>query len=32
MDFGIRGRGGLKVHSQRPRNPFTSFGEVHGKS
>jgi len=25
MDFGIRGEGGLKFHSQRPRNPLTSL-------
>ena len=32
MDFGIQGGGGLKVHSQRPRNPLTGFGEIHGKA
>jgi len=32
MDFGIRGRGGLKIHSQRPRNPLTIFSGIHGKN
>ena len=31
MDFRIWGRGGLKVHSQRPRNPLTDFREIHDK-
>jgi len=32
MDFEIQGKGGLKVHSQRPRNPLTGFGRIHGKA
>jgi len=32
MDFGISGRSGLKVYSQRPRNPLTIFGEIHSKA
>jgi len=32
MDFGIYGEGGLKVHSQRPRNPLPDFGRIHAKS
>jgi len=32
MDFGIRGGGGLKVHSQRPRNLLTRFGGIHDKA
>lgn len=31
-DFGILGRGGLKFHSQRPRNPLIGFGGIHGKA
>ena len=26
MDFGIWGRGGLNIHSQKPRIPLTYFG------
>ena len=32
MDFEIQGRGGLKFHSQRPRNPLIGFGGIHGKA
>ena len=32
MDFKIQGGGGLNVNSQRPRNPLTGFGGIHGKS
>ena len=32
MDFRIWGGGGLKFHSQRPRNPLTSFGRIHSKA
>jgi len=32
MDFRIRGEGGLKFYSQRPRNPLTGFGRIHGKA
>ena len=32
MDFGIRGKGGLKENSQSPRNSLTSFGGIHDKS
>jgi len=31
MDFRIKGGGGLKFHSQRPRNPLTDFGEIQVK-
>jgi len=32
IDFGILGRGGLKVQSQRHRNPWTGIGRIHGKA
>ena len=32
MGFEIRGNRGLKVHSQRPRNPLISFGGIHIKA
>jgi len=32
MDFEIWGKCGLKVHSQRPRNPLIGFGGIHGEA
>jgi len=32
MDFRIQGKGRLKVHYQRPRNPLTGFGGIHSKA
>lgn len=32
INFRIQGEGGLKVHSQRPTNPLTVFGGIHGKA